>query len=140
MNEKQKILLIEDDPDFIEATKLILEQKNYQVLTAYDPLDGMKIAKKENPNVIILDVMFGEKNKEDGFNFAFKLRQDKKLSYIPILMLTTINMEYPGFAFSPKTNCEYLPVDDFIDKPPEPDDLLQKIEKLLLMKENKWAK
>jgi len=140
MNEKLKILIIEDDPDFIEATKLILEQKNYQVLSAYDPSDGMKIAKKENPNVIILDVMFGEKSKDDGFDFAYKLRQDKKLAYIPILMLTAVNMEYPGFSFSPKTDGEYLPVDDFIDKPPEADELLQKIEKLLLMKKSKWAK
>ena len=84
--------------------------------------------------------MFGEKSKEDGFNFAHKLRQDKKLSYIPILILTAVNMEYPGFNFSPKTDGEYLPVDDFIDKPPEPDDLLNKVEKLLSMKESKWVK
>ncbi len=64
---------------------------------------------------------------------------DKKLAPIPILMVTAINVRYPEFQFSPESDGEYLPVDDFIDKPAQPKELIQKVQKLLETKVSKWV-
>lgn len=139
MNEKHKILIIEDDRDLVEAIVLILKSKKYQVIIAYNTEIGMKMIKEENPDLIILDVMFGTKGKTKGFDLAVSVRHDKSIANIPILMLTSINEVYPGFDFSPDTDKEFLPVDEFISKPAQPDELLEKVEKLLQAKTSKWA-
>lgn len=138
MNEKHKILIIEDDRDLVEAMALILESKEYQVVKAYNTEVGEKMIKEEKPELIILDVMFGSKGKTKGFDLAIRIRQDKSIANIPILMLTAVNESYPGFSFSPDTDEEFLPVDEFINKPARPDELLEKVEKLLQAKTSKW--
>ncbi len=139
MAEKSKILIIEDDPDLIETAKIILENEGYIVVAAFDTEDGMRKVEQEVPDLIILDVMFGNKQHADGFSFTQVLRQNKTLSYIPILMVTSINVELPQFHFSPETDGAYLPVDGFIDKPAQPEDLTQKVKELLSLKISKWA-
>ncbi len=139
MNEKHKILIIDDDRDLVEAIALILESKEYPVVRAYNPEIGMKMIKEEKPELIILDVMFGDIGKTKGFDFAVKVRQDKSIANIPILMLTSVNEAYPGFDFSPNTDEEFLPVDEFINKPAQPDELLEKVKKLLQAKTSKWT-
>ncbi len=139
MNEKHKILIIDDDRDLVEAIALILESKEYQVVRAYNTEIGVKMIKEEKPELIILDVMFGGKGKTKGFDFAVKVRQDKSIANVPILMLTSVNEAYPGFDFSPNTDEEFLPVDEFINKPARPDELLEKVEKLLKAKTSKWV-
>jgi DNA-binding response OmpR family regulator len=139
MTKSGNILIIEDDVDMVEAMKIPLSAKNYQVNVAFSPNEGFQMAKQENPDLIILDVMFGSKMNTDGFDCAVKMKRDKTLAPIPILMITAVNVQNPGFHFSPDTDGEYLPVDDFIDKPAQPEDLIQKVEKLLKMKISKWV-
>jgi len=139
MNEKHKILIIEDDRDLVEAIALILKSKEYQVVRAYNTEIGVKMIKEEKPELIILDVMFGSKGKTKGFDLAVRVRQDKSMANVPILMLTSVNEVYPGFDFSPNTDEEFLPVDEFINKPAQPDELLEKVEKLLQAKTSKWV-
>lgn len=139
MTEQRVILLIEDDRDIASAMKMTLEAQNLQVIHTDNPEDGLQEAKKNIPDVIILDVMFGEKEETQGFDYALKMKQDKTLAAIPILMVTAVNTRYPRFNFSPMTDGEYLPVDDFIDKPAQPDELVQKVERLLQQKVSKWA-
>ena len=139
MNEKTKILIIEDDVDMVEAMKITLESNNYEVITAYEPEDGLQKAKEKPPGLIILDVMFGSKEKTEGFDYAIKMKQNKTIAPIPILMITAVNIKHPGFNFSPDTDEEYLPVDEFIDKPAQPKDLIHKVKKLLDMKISKWV-
>ena len=119
----EKIAVIDDDPDILDATSLVLESKNYQVITAANPEDGFKLVKENKPDLIILDVMMNEP--DDGFFLAQKFRKEK--IYTPILMLTsvskTVGMEY-GIS-------EIVPVDDFFEKPISPDLLLKKVKKLL---------
>jgi CheY-like chemotaxis protein len=138
MNEKSKILIIEDDVDLVSAIKRILESKDYQVTVAYNPDEGTEKLKQGNPDLIILDVMFGGKGESLGFKFAQNLRLDKKYSSIPVLMLTAINIEKPGFNLTPETDGEYLPVDAFLDKPVHSEDLLKTVERLILQKTSKW--
>ena len=123
-----KILIVEDDVDMAEATRLILESKKYEVDVAVDYEEGMNKIKSGKPDLIILDVMLPGKT---GFDLAYKLKEDKTTCHIPLLMLTAINVEQPGFDASLKIDGKYLPVDEFIDKPAKPDDLLKKVEKLL---------
>ncbi|HUV00867.1 MAG TPA: response regulator [Bacteroidales bacterium] len=139
MNEKSKILIIEDDTDLVAALKILLETKDYQVITAYDPEEGSKKLSQERPDLIILDVMFGSKGESMGFDFAQKIRYEKQSADIPILMLTAINAEKPFFSFSPDTDGEYLPVDSFIDKPVQIEELYKKVEELLKQKTSKWS-
>ncbi|RKX79165.1 MAG: hypothetical protein DRP87_04165 [Spirochaetes bacterium] len=89
--------------------------------------------------MIILDVMFGTKDKTKGFDYAVKMRQDRQTAAIPILMITALNIKHPQFGFSDKKDGEYLRVDDFIDKPAKPEELLSKVERLLKQKVINWA-
>ena len=139
MNEKHKILIIDDDRDLVEAIALILESKEYRVARAYNTEIGIKMIKEEKPELVILDVMFGSQGKTKGFDFAVKVRQDKSIANVPILMLTSVNEVYTGFNFSPDTDEEFLPVDEFINKPARPDELLEKVEKLLQAKTSRWT-
>ena len=134
----EKVLVIEDDQDTAVAVKKVLQAEKYSVLEADDPEDGFKLAKREKPDVIVLDVMFGTKEKVDGFELAVRMRRDDDLAPIPILMLTAVNARHPGFKFSPDTDGEFLPVDDFLEKPAEPKELITRIKKLVSMKTSKW--
>ncbi len=138
MNEKPKILIIEDDIDLVAAMKIMLENKGYNIIVAYDPEEGNEKLSQERPDLIILDVMFGSKGESKGFDFAQKIRTDRQFAGTPILMLTAINTQKPFFNFSPDTDGEYLPVDAFLDKPVKSDELFLKVEDLLKQKTSKW--
>lgn len=139
MEKQISILIIEDDADLVEAMKITLETKNYKIFNAFAPDDGFQMAKYVKPDLIILDVMFGNNEKSLGFDYAIKMKQDKDLASIPILMSTVVNPAHPGFGPFSQNGNEFLPVDDFIDKPAQPDDLLDRIEKLLKQKVSMWA-
>ena len=123
-----KILIIDDDIDFVNATKMILETKSYEILAAYDKDAGMKIIESERPDLIILDVMM--KRLSDGFKLCYQLKHDPKYKNIPVIIVTAVTQE-TGLLFSPKTDGEYLEAEDLIHKPIKPDDLLDKVENLL---------
>jgi CheY-like chemotaxis protein len=128
----EKILVIDDDPDLVELIRLTLETKGYQVFSAASTTEGLEKVKEINPDLIILDVMM--KHVTEGFQVAWELRNpDPKSEYapyseIPIMILTAIHSRTP-LRFAPDE--EYLPVDDFVEKPLKASDLLQKVEKLL---------
>lgn len=138
MKEKSKILIVEDDTDLVAAMKKILESCEYDVITAYDPAEGMDRMKEVKPDLIILDVMFGGTGESKGFDFAQEIRQHTDLADIPVLMLTAINTQMPLFSFSPDTDGEYMPVDAFMDKPVQSEALCNKVEALLKQKVSKW--
>jgi len=138
MNEKAKILVIEDDNDLVAAITKLLDNKGYAAVSAFDPEEGWDKLKQDKPDLIILDVMFGNKGESKGFDFAQKIRYDRQFSDLPILMMTAINTEKPFFNFSPETDSEFLPVDAFLDKPVKSDDLFAKVEELLKQKTSKW--
>jgi len=123
------ILIIDDDPDFVEVTKAILETKQYKVQIAYDPDEGYAKLEEEIPDAIILDIMMGRG--AGGFIFARKIRKDPRFDRVPILMLTSMS-EQTGFSFpGERIHPKFLPVDDYVEKPIEPHVLLEKIEQQL---------
>jgi CheY-like chemotaxis protein len=127
-----KILIIDDDPDMVLAARLCLEGAGHQVIEAANGAEGLEKIKAEVPDLIILDVMMDTTT--EGFQLALQLRsRDPKSEFaqyseIPILMLTAIHTTTP-LRFGPDN--DYLPVDDFIDKPIDPDQLVSKVEELL---------
>src|SRR5690606_13025469 len=118
-----KIAIIDDDPDILDASTLVLTSKGYEVVTATNPDDGYKIVKEEKPDLIILDVMMNEP--DDGFFLAQKFRREK--FEIPIIMYTSVSKTL-GLEFAAG---EMIPVDDFVEKPISPETLIDKVEKLL---------
>ena len=117
------IVIIDDDPDILDASTLVLNAKGYEVITAANPDDGYKIVKEKNPDLIILDVMMVEP--DDGFFLAQKFRREKL--DIPIIMYTAVSKAL-GLEFAAG---EMIPVDEFIEKPISPDTLIDKVAKLL---------
>ncbi|MBT8386392.1 MAG: response regulator [Ignavibacteria bacterium] len=117
------IAIIDDDPDILDASSLVLRAKGYEVITADNPNDGFNIVMERKPVLVILDVMMDEP--DDGFFLAQKLRR-KKFNE-PIIMYTSVSKSI-GMEFGAS---EIVPVDDFIEKPIAPDVLVDKVEKHL---------
>jgi len=117
------IAIIDDDPDILDASSLVLTAKGYDVITADNPVDGFKIVMEKKPDLIILDVMMDEP--DDGFFLAQKFRKEKFNG--PIIMYTSVSKSI-GMEFGAS---EIVPVDDFIEKPIAPDVLVDKVEKHL---------
>ncbi len=128
MEKMAKILIIDDDPDFVEATKAILESKSYEVVAAYDKNEGMEKISSEKPDLILLDIMM--KKIDDGFTLCYKLKHDPELKKIPVLAISAITEE-TGLKFSSETDGEYFEADDYVEKPVKADDLLERVAKLL---------
>ncbi len=126
MANKAKILLVDDDPDIIAATTIVLETK-YDVITATEGEEGLQKAKDENPDLIILDVIMPVK---DGFTAAEQLKKDPELSKIPIIMLTSY-AERKSETNIPVSKGMMLEAEDYIEKPVKPEELLKRVEALL---------
>jgi DNA-binding response OmpR family regulator len=130
---KKKILIVEDDVDFAEAIKLILESKSYDVAVAYDGKEGLKKAQTEEPNLIILDVMMPEM---DGYEVCAKLKANTEYRHIPILLLTAVGEAIPTTKYTMEMGMK-TEADDYIPKPVEPIELVQRVENLLRISEGK---
>ncbi len=127
----KKILIIDDDKEFVNAVKTLLEANGYQVNFAYNTKEGSRQLEKSKPDLILLDVMMEQM--DEGFQFSYKLRNNKEFKDIPIIMITGVS-EKSGFKFSPdRDNVDgtWIPVDDFIEKPVQSSVLLEKIKKIL---------
>src|SRR4030042_694674 len=90
MDKKPRILLVDDDPDFVDATRTVLESKSFEVIVAKNGDEGLKKAREENPDLILLDVIMPV---EDGFTAAEQLKKDPQLSRIPVIMLTSYSQQ-----------------------------------------------
>ena len=121
----KKVLMIDDDPEFVEAITNILDARGYDVVSANDGKDGVAKAGKEKPDIILLDVMMTTKS--EGFDVARELSKDANLKGTPVIMLTGVRKEMNlPFGFEPDP--DWLPVMAFLEKPVKPETLLKTIE------------
>ncbi len=119
-----RILVVDDDPDIVEASQLFLQKEGHEVQTAFSRTEGMAKVASFDPELLVLDVMMEQP--DDGFAMAQELRRMGKK--FPILMLSSVGVA-SGLSFG--QDDEMVPVDDFQSKPVEPAVLVAKVAKLL---------
>jgi len=126
MSTRKKVLLVDDDADFVDLHKALLERNGYEVAVAYSGDECKQKVKSDKPDVIVLDIMMATVG--DGMFVAQDLRRDEASKYIPIVVVTSVN-RVPPYSIGPDE--AWLPVDTFIEKPVEPDQLVAVIEKMV---------
>lgn len=120
----KKILIVDDDRDVFESMKIVLESEGYGVEWATNGREAIEKAKAGKPDLMILDVMMN--TDDEGFQVTYKIRQDKQLSGIPIIMVTSIGSK-TGFSFDKNRDEDFLPVNEFLEKPVDPKVLIDKV-------------
>jgi len=120
--DKKKILIVDDERDLVETLTFRLEANDYQVIAAYDGQEGLDKARKEKPDLIILDLMLP---KIDGYKVCRMLKFDENYKKIPILIFTARAQE------SDKKMGEEVGCDGYVTKPFEPKALLERIKELI---------
>lgn len=127
--ENAKILIVDDDIDLIKSIQVILENQQYNVVTATSRTEGMEKIRVEKPDLVILDVMM--ETTQEGFDMSREIRKDTGLKDMPILLLTGIGAR-TGVNFKAAVGMpDLIPVDGYIEKPVAPHILLDEIKKLL---------
>lgn len=127
MSEKKKILLIDDDPDFVEAVKVIVENGGYDVKVAYDGEEGLEAVAAEKPDLIVLDVMMPVMN---GHECCAKLKADPATAKIPVILLTAVADRVTTSTYTHRDMLE-SEAEDYMPKPVEPKELLNLIKNWL---------
>lgn len=131
MSKPADILIIDDDRDLVNSIEIILQTRNYQVRSAFNGKDGYAKIEKKAPDLILLDVMMATDT--EGFDLAYKLRDNPKYRDIPIVMITsfTQKMAEQGPDRFQHILGEAWPVSSFLEKPVDPEVLLSTVEKVL---------
>ncbi len=139
MSDGAKILIVDDDKDLVAVLRVALQSRGYQVAAAYDLSTGLEAAAEHRPDCIVLDIMMPHAT--EGFHFVWRLRQREEAYFksVPIIVFSAIHEKtdlrfYPDSADGTYQAGEYLPVQDFIDKPVDPTLLLERIDRALRLK------
>jgi len=120
---KARVLLVDDDNDFITINKTVLEKAGYEVLVAYNGEDAVKKAQNERPDLIVLDVMMTHQT--EGFKVSRELRILEETKTIPLIMVSSLLDSPEKF----EQDDDWLPIDVFIRKPITPERLLDEVSK-----------
>jgi len=126
MNLKKTVLLVDDDADFVEQNRLLLEESGYRVRTAHNGRQCLEEVTAGKPDLIILDMMMESEN--EGFDLSRELRNSEYTKGIPLVMITSVNDIRP-FRIEPDHT--WLPVDALIEKPVDPSLLLDVVNRIL---------
>ena len=114
--------------DLVDAMRLPLEGDGFEVIDAHDCEHGIEKVRSESPDLVILDVMMG--TQDEGFHVAYQIRANKNTQDLPIIMLTAVGQE-TGFDFDRERDEDFLPVNEFLEKPINPELLLELVKKHL---------
>ncbi len=121
-----KILVVDDDPDFVEITRIVLEKAGYQVVSANNGAAALDRVKADRPDLLLLDVMM--RTVTDGLDACQRLRTDPISKYLPVIMMTAIaETPYSGEVTTSDATC----ADAWLAKPVSPQRLLQTVQSLL---------
>lgn len=127
MSDKKKILLVDDDPDFVEAVKVIVESGGYDVRVAYDGKEGLEAVAEEKPDLIVLDVMMPVMNGHEACN---ELKKNSATAEIPVILLTAVAERVTTSTYTHRDMLE-SDAEDYMPKPVEPAELLERIKSWL---------
>jgi len=144
MGEPAKILVVDDDPDFLDSIRVMLETHSYRVAVAPCEEEALAQIEAERPSLLILDVMMSDW--DSGFRFAWKLRADERYKTIPILVVTAVDKEvrtdfarHANSPFRTPDDESYLPVDGYIMKPVTTEGLIGSVKGILKHAERRAA-
>lgn len=131
MEHTDDILIVDDDRDLVNSMRIVLESAHYQVRTAYNGIGALKQIEEHTPDLIILDVMM--ETETEGFDLAYRLRNQQRYRDVPILMLTSFpqKMAETGPEKFQHIMGEEWPVTQFMEKPIDPDVLLKEVAELM---------
>jgi len=133
----KKLLMIDDDPDFVSGIKSILDGAGFEVDVCYNPKDGLRALETKKYDLLLLDIMMGRG--AEGIMVARKLRKDTKLREMPVLIITGMREQiaflFPGEPIHPR----FVEVDELVEKPVEPKMLIDKVNSLIKLAEDKKA-
>jgi CheY-like chemotaxis protein len=128
---KAKILVVDDDPDFVEYLRTVLESAGYKVVSAGNSDQGMLTLSREKPDLVVLDVIMS--SVLDGLSMSQRMADDPALKHVPVVMVTSIaNTDY--LALFPTD--ESIHIDAFLTKPIAPAELLRQIQRLIPITSN----
>ena len=119
-----KILIIDDDIDLVETMRMVLENAGFEVIDAQDGQKGLTKISKERPDLVILDVMM--QSQDEGFHIAYQIRNSDETKELPIIMLSAVGQE-TGFEFDEEKDGDFLPVNAFVEKPINPERLIEMV-------------
>jgi len=128
MNRK-KILIIDDDPSFLEICSAILEESDYQVETASSSKEGLEKLVSQRPDLLLLDIMMAAM--DEGLNFATSMKQSEHLSKIPIMIVSAQPDAEKGYQRSIDKEMDWISAEMFMEKPLNPQDLLHNVRLLI---------
>jgi CheY-like chemotaxis protein len=136
MSKKQRILLVDDDREFLESNRELLESAGYEVFAAYDGAAGVELARKARPDLIVLDVMMATDT--EGFDVSRAIPKIPELKGLPVILMTGIRekMRLP-YGFEPDE--AWLPVKAVLEKPQPPDRFLAEVRKTLAARQDASA-
>jgi two-component system alkaline phosphatase synthesis response regulator PhoP len=120
---EKTVLIVDDDADFVESLSSFLEMQHFNVLTARNGAEGLRIARSAHPDLILMDIMMGERT--EGFFTIQEIRSIEELEHIPIFVLSSLYSLIPEFGISPDSS--WLAHDHFLPKPVDMEELLDKI-------------
>jgi DNA-binding response OmpR family regulator len=124
----KRVLMIDDDSEFVEAITNLLDAKGFQVDSASNGKDGLAKAKEQKPDLILLDVMMTTET--EGIDVAREMNQEESLKGIPVIMISGVRNEMNlPFGFEP--DADWLPITQFLEKPVLPEVLLKAIDDAL---------
>ncbi len=128
MNEgKKRVLVVDDEPDFVAVVKTYLEKAGFQVDVAYDGVQGLDKVRTQRPGVIVLDVMMPEK---DGYTVCRELKQDSAYKDIPIVLLTAVGSKVSSTTYSHFDGMS-MEADDYLPKPASAEEITESVKRLL---------
>jgi two-component system alkaline phosphatase synthesis response regulator PhoP len=128
MNNKQLILVVDDDPDLVDSISVKLEANNFRTLQAYDGIQAWEKIRQEKPDLVILDVMMPNK---DGYTVCSEIKQDPQFKDIAVVLLTAVVDAMPTTSYTHHDG-KTTPADDFIPKPIDLDKLLEIVKENLM--------
>jgi CheY-like chemotaxis protein len=127
MGDRKLVLVVDDDPDVVEAVSMKLESRNYRVAKAYDGVEAWNCIREEKPDLVILDVMMPRK---DGYAVCEEIKNDPAFSDIMVVLLTAVGSAVTSTHYSHDSG-KRTQADEYIPKPVDLDQLMEVVDELL---------
>jgi two-component system alkaline phosphatase synthesis response regulator PhoP len=127
MNDKKRILVVDDEPDFASIVQANLRKEGFEVEVAYDGVEAMKKVKETAYDAIVLDVMMPEK---DGYEVCSELKSDEKYRNIPIIMLTAV-ADHVGSTRYSHADGMSMEAEDYLPKPASAEEISESVKNLI---------